>query len=572
MTQTAKRAVALQYDLEAKEDVPVTIVCATLGFAKTVSGKLVATSEGKETSLPLPLNKGSLGTVSHATFRLENAGDIGVDLTPPTEVSLDGDARIILASEKFPAGHKSVTLTLNFPSDVSLVTSPADAAKYTEPLAGPDWFAFTPSDDLSPSAIGMENWLEKPAGKRGGVRMAGDHFQLDDGTPIKFWGTNLAYASGCAPEKKIADFTAARFAKYGINAVRLHKFTYPGGEGIGDRNDSTQFDPKGLDRLDYFSSQLKDHGVYFGWSHTYGLRVRPGDRGRLLAYDEIVKAHKGGNTYGFINFAPDVQDLMIESVVNLLKHKNPYTGLTYAHEPALCFIELQNEDDIFFYTSAGALNGCPTYKKAFLQRFSQWLKGRYGSDESLKKAWNGAIKPDESLAAGNIDVQLNPWFFSEDHLPKTQGGEHQRLLDTAAFLHDVQDQYYSRYVKAIREAGYKGPINGSPWQAPSGLPDLYNLKSDYAAGYIDRHNYFGGKFGQTMLDHPGSGYLSSGLQQVIDRPFGLSEWITVYPSLYSAEGPPMVAAYGLGLQGWDASYEFQSGASAHVFSNTAGQQ
>ena len=78
---------------------------------------------------------------------------------------------------------------------------------------------------------------------------------------------------------------------------------------------------------------------------------------------------------------------MIEMVVNLLKHKNPYTGLTYAEEPALCFIELQNEDDIFFYTSEKALNACPTYKKQFLERFAAWLKAKYGSQEKLEKAW-----------------------------------------------------------------------------------------------------------------------------------------------------------------------------------------
>ena len=61
-----------------------------------------------------------------------------------------------------------------------------------------------------------------------------------------------------------------------------------------------------------------------------------------------------------------------------------------------------------------------------------------------------------------------------------------------------------------------------------------------------------------MLETPGGGYLSSGLQQVANKPFGVSEWIHVYPSLYSAEGPVLMAAYGMGLQGWDASYEFQS--------------
>jgi hypothetical protein len=169
-------------------------------------------------------------------------------------------------------------------------------------------------------------------------------------------------------------------------------------------------------------------------------------------------------------------------------------------------------------------------------------------------------------------MNLNPWFFSEDHLPQTKGGDHQRLLDTALFLHYAQDQYYSRYVKAIREAGYKGPINGSPWQAPSGLPQYLNLKSDYEAGYIDRHNYFGGKLNGTMLADPGSGDFSTGLQQVIDRPFGLSEWIHVYPSLYSAEGPAIIAIYGMGLQGWDASYEFQSAARPHAFNDIAGNR
>jgi hypothetical protein len=75
-------------------------------------------------------------------------------------------------------------------------------------------------------------------------------------------------------------------------------------------------DPEGLDRLDAFAAELKKRGVYFGWSHTYGFHVCPGNRGRLLAYDEIEQSLKR-NTYAFIHFAEDVQDLMIEMVVNL---------------------------------------------------------------------------------------------------------------------------------------------------------------------------------------------------------------------------------------------------------------
>jgi hypothetical protein len=84
------------------------------------------------------------------------------------------------------------------------------------------------------------------------------------------------------------------------------------------------------------------------------------------------------------------------------------------------------------------------------------------------------------------------------------------------------------------------------------------LLSDARVGYVDRHNYFGGKLNDSMLSIPGGGYFSTSVQQVKDHPFGVSEWIHVYPSLYSAEGPIIMAAYGMGLQGWDASYQFQS--------------
>ena len=103
------------------------------------------------------------------------------------------------------------------------------------------------------------------------------------------------------------------------------------------------------------------------------------------------------------------------------------------------------------------------------------------------------------------------------------------------------------------------------------MPHYLNLKSDAALGYVDRHNYFGGDgLADTMLSDPGSGYLGSGLQQVAGHPFSLSEWCHVYPETLSAEGPAIMAAYALGLQGWDASYEFQSSSTAGGFRADAG--
>jgi hypothetical protein len=110
----------------------------------------------------------------------------------------------------------------------------------------------------------------------------------------------------------------------------------------------------------------------------------------------------------------------------------------------------------------------------------------------------GTVPATSNLAAKNIEPQTNPWFFSDAHLPGQTGGVRQRLLDSAAWLHETQNKFYSRFVKAIRNTGYQGPLCGSPWQAPAMLPHYYNLQSDALVGYIDRHNYFGGGLFDSM--------------------------------------------------------------------------
>jgi hypothetical protein len=570
--QSGPRELKFRYNLQAAKDVPVTMVIASLGVDKAFAkGEWVLMHpDGTRSTLQLPTGIAARPAASNVALRLEKAGTIAIALDPPMPLAFDRDLRVQLAAEVCKAGSRTTTLTVTFPAEVAFLAKQADLDRLTKTLPGPDWFPFLPSDNLEPSVISMNPWLDRPAGSHGGVRMAGDRFEFTDGTPVKFWGVNLSYGSGCAPARPEGAFTAARYARYGINAVRLHKFSYPKNQmGIGDPLDATRMDADGLDRLDYFSAQLKSNGIYYAWSHTFGFQVCPGNRNRLAAYDEIAQNLKG-KTYAFINLAEDVQDLMIEMVVNLLRHRNPYTGMTYAQDPALAYLELQNEDDIFFYTTEQAFNACPTYKRLFVERFCGWLQARYGSEENLRRAWGEALKPGESLAAKNITPTTNPWFFGDSHLPGQKGGPRQRLLDTARHWHELQNKFYGRFVKAVREAGYPGALCGSPWQAPSMLPHYLNLRSDALVGFIDRHNYFGGALFDSMLAKPGSGYFSTGLQQVADRPFGLSEWIHVYPSFYSAEGPVIIAAYGLGLQGWDVSFEFQSQSHRRLFSDRAG--
>lgn len=432
-----------------------------------------------------------------------------------------------------------------------------------------DWFPFRPTENGPSSAINMKHWLDAPAGKHGHLKMFGDNLIFEDGTPVKFWGVNIASEKPFVPHAEAERWTQF-IASYGINAVRFHKFTWDATDGIH----STQLTDSAWNNLDYFSSQIKKAGIYYAWSHIYGHRVRPADSSRLIAYSEVANtkfpwSHLNGTTASLVNFAEDLQALNIELTVNMLLHKNPFSGLHYADDPALAYIELQNEDNIFWSAIEETLKQAPTYRALLCKKFSQWLKQKYETDAALKQAWGRKNVPDsERLQKENIYPQPNHGVFSYAS-EKAWGFEKvvpKHIADKAAFLYEEQKTFYEKFVKAIRATGYKGAIVGSCWQAGSGLAHLLNLHADYSAGIIDRHNYSGGGTGhhltpgkvdnEAMVKHPGSGLLSTGFQHVRDRPFFISEWMSLIPNEWTAESAPLIAAYGLGLQGWDASFAF----------------
>lgn len=145
-----------------------------------------------------------------------------------------------------------------------------------------DWFAFHPASDIDSSVIGASDWLDPPTGNHGIVQIEGDEVVFEDGTPVKFWGVNVE-ANRSYPEPDTADQWAEHLARHGVNAVRYHKFTE---HALRNQPRSTVLDSMLFDRLDDFSAQLREKGIYYGWSHIYGHVPRPGDRTRLRTYEE----------------------------------------------------------------------------------------------------------------------------------------------------------------------------------------------------------------------------------------------------------------------------------------------
>jgi hypothetical protein len=434
------------------------------------------------------------------------------------------------------------------------------------------WYEFKPSSDPSPGVIGMQDWIEAPAGTHGRILRIGEKLYYNH-QPIKLWGLNLCYGS-CSPKQELADRRARFYPKYGINAVRLHKYADgPGWAGIQSEESFVKFDPAALERMDYQVAQFKEHGVYVKLSSTFGVKLGPADRTDVPYMDEFgaVDGPRLSTGHGSVFLSKELQDLQIQQIVNLLAHTNAHTGMRYADDPVVAVVELFNEDSALFFGTLGQLQSVPTLRRRASERFCEWLRTRYGDQEGLVKAWGAAALNSfttegftgENLASNTIAPAGNPWFFDPTQLAGSQSSKIYRMRDTMLFLYELQNEFYARYVAAIRAAGYEGEILASNWQAGRMFSHYYNLHSDTLVGMIDRHNYFGGgQRGQfnhrTTLQVAGSAMLSAGMQQVADRPFMLSEWIHVFANEWGVEGPAVIGAYGMGLQGWDVSFMFQN--------------
>lgn len=574
-----KKTFEVTYKTSSSQPIALTMLTAGLNFdpnAFAGAHVLVTTADGQTRKVEMPLDKSGLGEAVES-FTLVDANGLETVLSfdPACEVASDIQARIVLAGKSLNEP-TTRTIKISLPDTLDFYANAEDVP--LEP-SFEEWYAFNPSTDFSSdSEIGMADWLEKPAGKHGRITRKDDEL-IYNGQPIKLWGLNVTYG-GCAPDHRIADRRAAMYAKYGMNSVRLHKYADGSGwAGILTPSSFLEFDTAALDRMDYFVSRLKEAGIYIKLSPNFGVKVGQKDRDLVPYVNELGTPDRNGKIYckhGSIWLSKELQDMHIQQLVNILEHKNSYTGERYADDPAVTLVELYNEDSALFYGTMAQLQKSPTLRKRAAEKFTNWLKEKYGSKEALLEAWGGEASlncfvnegfTSESWEARSIVPAGSPWLYDPDQLNGEMSDRKQRLLDTMQFLYEIQNEFYDRYVKAIRDTGYKGEIMASNWQAGRAFSHYYNLHSDYQIGLIDRHNYFGGGSwsrikNDTMLTHPGTGIFSAGMQQVADRPFSLSEWIHVQPNEWGLEGPAIIGAYGMGLQGWDVSYIFENDDSA----------
>ena len=261
-------------------------------------------------------------------------------------------------------------------------------------------FPFVISHDAPDNITNVGSWLPRPAGKQGFVRVKDGHFVTDAG-PVRFWATNLCFEA-CFPPHDVAERVAARLARFGINCVRFHHMD---GSAIwGKSPDKTVIDPEKIERLDYLIYQLKLHGVHA----NLNLHVS-----RWLDDKEGFPLRDQRPTFdkGLDNFEPRMIELQKKYARDLLTHVNPYTKTAYVNEPAVAFVEINNENALFAEWNAGGLDHLPDpYATTFRTLWNTWLRKEYGNTEVLAKAWNAGSQAlgGEMLTNGDFAKPVGP--------------------------------------------------------------------------------------------------------------------------------------------------------------------
>ncbi len=268
-----------------------------------------------------------------------------------------------------------------------------------------------PWDDATESVTNLSGWLHKPAGRFGHIRVGPNGHLYAGNQRIRFFGVNLCFGA-CFPRKEDAEKIAARMAKFGINIVRFHHMDMsPFPDGIRARNvpHTRDLDPEALDRLDYLIAQLKRNGIYVNLNL---LVSRPFNASDGLPKEIEQMGWKERHIVGF--FYEPCLELQKEYARKLLTHRNSYTGLTYAEDPVVAFVEINNENGLIHAWLGGDVDQLPEVFRRELQRqWNAWLKARYGNTEKLRRAWGVQEEPlgSELLRNTNFEAGLQNWVL-----------------------------------------------------------------------------------------------------------------------------------------------------------------
>ena len=198
-----------------------------------------------------------------------------------------------------------------------------------------------------------------------------------------------------------------------------------------------EFDPVVMDRFDYILACLKRNGIYtfIDIMSYYGF-----EKGGLSWDVSEQRRWKE-----MIFFDKSVREMWKAGMIKIMKHVNPYTGMSLADDPALVGVTFLNEQDIPVETKL--FKDDPVITPEMTKRWQQFLQKKYGTIAALEKAWN-------------TDKKRLPQILSFDQVPFLEQEQRWEIgprgNDAGTFLIELQAEMLGWYERAIRETGFKG--------------------------------------------------------------------------------------------------------------------
>ena len=372
--------------------------------------------------------------------------------------------------------------------------------------------------EYSPVDLSFLNAGEIPAGKRGFLKAEGDSFIFEDGTPARFWGTNLqAYALFQTSPSQMKNH-AKRLSKLGFNLVRIHHHDSPwvSPNIFGtETSDTLSINRESIKLLDLWIKVLKDEGIYIFLDLSVERKFTEKDG--LKNFEEITRDHPSRNAKGFNYIDNDVEARMKEFNEAYLNHVNQYTDVAYKDEPAIIGVLITNENDLTHH-------------------FGNVLLGDKNVPVSNAKYMNHA-----NAFADKYDLESDKVWRSWEPGP------------AKVFLNDLEHHFNQRMTKHLNSIGNRSMIaTTNSW---GGNP-LYSLPALTDGDLIDIHSYGRANF---LKNNPRSNpnYVSwVGAGQVNGKPLSVSEWNIEPLSAFDRFSGPVYMAAVSALQGWDALMQY----------------
>ncbi len=445
---------------------------------------------------------------------------------PPMTVTFDRPLEWLAFEGNNPAEIRAYFIARNQSRDEARIRMTVDipgtfGLSPTERLA-PKTSAWPMSElhwNRSPVDLSFLNKPEIPAGKRGFVRADGERLVFQDGTPVRFWGTNVsAYALFHYNSPATIQAQAKRLSRLGFNLVRLHhhdsSWVSPNVFGR-EAKQTRQLNKDALERLDWWIKFLKDEGIYIWLDLHVGRELFESDS--VTGFAEMAKGSNRAKMFGYLYIKPSLQQRMWEFVSAYVDRVNPHTGISIKDDPAIVAALITNENDLTNHFGNALLPSAnvPWHSARYMELARAFAR-RHGLDP--ERTWRS-------------------WEQGPSKL----------------FLADLEHRYFSETTSSLRRLGFKAPVIGTNhW----GRMDLSGLMSLSMGDMIDVHVY--GRVDEVAASprFDASALSWIGAAAVAGKPLSVSEWNVERFPLHDRFVLPLHLAAISRLQGWAALMQY----------------